>query len=162
MKCTPSPSVSLTLSFIFSFFSLALGDWGASCNLSVGFSPFCMDTCSIISVSFSIQIYFAPIPLLCHSSGSPLLSSLLSDPSLGWVSCPHYLRVWSMYVTGQLCRKEGRLMTTEICSDSGPVQTVPMGSMCFLASVECQRTPVQHLSPPLETHATHSGKGSTL
>lgn len=43
-----------------------------------------------------------------------------------------------MFVTGQLCRKEGRLMTTEICSDSGPVQTVPMGSMCFLASVECQ------------------------
>lgn len=37
-----------------------------------------------------------------------------------------------MFVTGQLGRKEGRLMASEILSDSGPVQAVPMGSLCFL------------------------------
>lgn len=35
-------------------------------------------------------------------------------------------------MTGQLGRKEGRPMATEILSDSGPVLAVPMGSECFL------------------------------
>lgn len=35
-------------------------------------------------------------------------------------------------MTGQLGRKEGRLMATEILSDSGPVPAVPMGSESFL------------------------------
>lgn len=149
-------SVTLSVFHFLFFFILSLRDWGVSCNLSVGFYLSCTN---IISISLSSG-NFISISLLCHSPGSPLsLVLALSPPSLGWVSCPYYLCV---FVTGQLCRKEGRLMTTEICSDSGPVQTVPMGSMCFLASAECQRTPIQRPSPPSQTRAPHFGTGSSL
>lgn len=144
------------------FFSLSLRDWGVSCNLRVGFSLSCTNTCSVISVSFSSG-NFIPISSLGRSPGSALFSQFLLPGLRLSAGFPAriYLRVCSMFVTGQLCRKEGRLMTTEICSDSGPVQTVPMGSMCFLASVECQRTPIQRLGPSSQTHAPHSGKGSS-
>lgn len=148
--------------FYFLFFSPCPQGLGGFPVTWVLDSPSHVLTLVLTYLVLSLQAISFQFPHLGTHLALPFSCSCSQALSLGWVSCPYYLRVCSMFVTGQLCRKEGRLMTTEICSDSGPVQTVPMGSMCFLASVECQRTPIQRLSPPSQTQAPHSGKGSPL
>lgn len=127
--------------FLF-FFSLSLRDWGFPVTWVLDF-PSHVLTLVLSYIFIPLQGILFPISLLWHLPGSPLLFLVLSGPGL---PAGFPARIICMFVTGQLCRKEGRLMTTEICSDSGPVQTVPMGSMCFLASLECPRTPIQRLN----------------
>lgn len=121
---------SFTLTPFSLFFSYSVPQGlGVSCNLSTGFSPAYPVTCSP-SYLFLTSRFLIPFPCLTsHAHPAPSRSASLS---LGWVSWTYYKRVCSMFVTGQLGRKEGRLMASEILSDSGPVQAVPMGSLCFL------------------------------
>ncbi len=131
-------ALSHSLSFVFSFFSLSVPrGLGVSCNLSIGFSLAYPVTCSP-----SYLFVFLPDHFSFHFHVSlPHLSLLLSCSSLCWFSWAYYQCVCSVFVTGQLGRKEGRLMATEILSDSGPVQAVPMGSMCFLPQWNAREHP---------------------
>lgn len=130
----------LLLSFIFfSSFSLSLAlslrDWGFPVTWALG-SPLLILSPVLHHISFSFfltifhVISISLCPLITRLSLSVSLSSRLVP--LWCVSWAYYQCVCSVFVTGQLGRKEGRLMATEILSDSGPVQAVPMGSMCFL------------------------------
>lgn len=146
----PHP-VSFSLFRFLFFLSLSLSvplGLGVSCNLSIGFSL-------AYPVSYSSSYLFLPdhfwfnfhVSLPMVTSLFSRLFTLLFRSSLCWVSWAYYQSVCSMFVTGQLGRKEGRLMATEILSDSGPVQAVPMGSMCFLPLWNAREHPSTVLTP---------------
>lgn len=82
------------LSFcLFSLFSSrSLRDWGVSCNLRVGFSLSCTNTCSVISISLSSG-NFIPISSLGRSPGS----------SLSLVLCSHGLRLSAGFPAHIVC-----------------------------------------------------------
>lgn len=72
-------TLSLSHCLSFSLFFLRLPqELGVSCNLSVGFSLSCRNTCSIISISLSSG-KIIPISSLGHSPGSPIFLLLLSS-----------------------------------------------------------------------------------
>lgn len=138
----------LTLSVFFASVPRGLG---VSCNLSIGLSLAYPVTCSP-SYLFLLDHFLIPsFPLLMSLFYLSacffffFLSLLLL--SLCWVSWTYYQPACSVFVTGQLGRKEGRLMATEILSDSGPVQAVPMGSECFLPLWNAREHPCTFLSP---------------
>lgn len=125
-ESTPSP-VSFPL---FQFFFCSLEVLGVSCNLSIGLSLSYPVTCSrlffFFLTIFNIFLYI----FICFFFFICLVVFFCSSPRC--VSWTYYQRACSVFVTGQLGRKEGRPMATEILSDSGPVLAVPMGSECFL------------------------------
>lgn len=155
-------TLSYSRSFVFSFFfssSLSLGDWGFPVTWALGSPLFILSlVLHHISFSFSLTIFHLIFMSLCPWSLSLSLSLLLSfslppsQSSLCWVSWAYYQCVCSVFVTGQLGRKEGRLMATEMLSDSGPVHAVPMGSMCFLPLWKARHS-AQHLKT--DSTSTH-------
>lgn len=136
----------LTLSVFFASVPRGLG---VSCNLSIGLSLAYPVTCSPSYLFDSHPFFdsiFSSINVSVLSFGL-FFFFVRSCSSLCWISWTYYQPACSMFVTGQLGRKEGRLMATEILSDSGPVQAVPMGSECFLPLWNAREHPCTFLSP---------------
>lgn len=163
MKCTLSPPLCLIRFLSFSLLSLSPSlslsipkGWGVSCNLSIGFSRAYPVTCCpsnlflFLPDKLSFHIHVS-LPAVTRLELSVFLLFLLFS-LLGFLS---FLSLCcSMFVTGQLGRKEGRLMATEILSDSGPVQAVPVGSMCFLPLWNAREHPSTVLTLRLSTDWT--------
>lgn len=128
--------------------------------MSIGFSLVYPVTCSSYPFFFLLDHFTFRshifLPLITS------LSMLPPRPSFCGASWAYYQCVCNVFVTGQLGRKESRLMATEILSDSGPVQAVPMGSMCFLPLWNAREHPSTVLiQVQLFKEAPHTEKGWT-
>lgn len=148
---------SFSLSFsLFSFsLTLTLRDWGFPVtwalsspllNLSLVLHHFCF---SLSLTSFSVSL--EPWLSILHALSLSLTSFLCTPLSAGFLSLL-YQCVCSVFVTGQLDRKEDRLMATEILNDSGPVRCkrCPWGACVSYSSGMPQNThPLPYLSAAL-------------
>lgn len=140
-------SLSLSLSFPW--------DWGFPVTWALGFPSL---TLSLVLHHIS----FSPPPTIFSFINSSLCLWLLVSVSfcasllslLGFLSL---LSVCLQHVCDRaaLAGRKARLMATEILSDSGPVQAVPMGSMCFLPLLNAREHPSTVFNPQ------HSSSTST-